>query len=97
MSVAIRLLLAANLLLLTACAGSGSFQWDSARQIKQGMTYEQVIRLIGPPYRTEGRGNGVVRYTWVHANGFTGYSQWLMLEIKDNKVMQAPHVPNTLK
>lgn len=78
-------------LLLTACAGT-PFRWDQARQIKAGMTPEQVTALVGTPNRVDAQGD-VLRYIWVHANGLTGNSRSLRVDFRDGRAIQAPPIP----
>ncbi|HFC8542723.1 TPA: outer membrane protein assembly factor BamE [Neisseria weaveri] len=85
--------LAAILLIsfLTACAGT-NFKWDNARQIKQGMTEQEVVNLLGTPTMTTSRSDGLV-YVWSHANGMTGSVKSVSVVFQDGKVVSVPNIP----
>lgn len=55
---------------LVGCAGT-NFNWNNARQIKEGMSEQQVLSLLGKPNMTTSTPNGLI-YVWSFANGFTG-------------------------
>lgn len=82
--------------LLAGCAGSGAFRWADARQIKEGMSEAEIIRLIGPPYMVTSTADGQ-RWLWVHANGFTGGAQSLSIPMKNGKVFAAPPIPDAFR
>ncbi|WP_162788092.1 hypothetical protein [Chromobacterium haemolyticum] len=81
-------------LALTACAGT-PFKWDSARQIKQGMTTEEVTKLMGAPYSVVSR-EGVIRYIWVDVGAFSG-SKSVAVDFKDGRAVSAPPIPEEFK
>jgi spermidine/putrescine-binding protein len=86
------ILLAATL--LSACAGT-QFKWSDARKINVGMTSEEVVQIMGQPngiYSQEGK----LIYSWYSANLING-NRALKIEFKDNKVTEAPAVPNSFK
>ena len=80
---------------ITACAGSGKINWDAARQVKPGMTQQEVTEVMGRPHRVSGRGNGVETWLWVHANGFTGSTQSASVIFKDGIAAGGIPVPNS--
>ena len=82
--------------LLTACAGSGSINWDNARAIKQGMTQSEVKQLIGDPYQVRSA-NGNETWVWVHANGFTGATNSIALVFKDGILQSDLKIPDSFK
>lgn len=75
---------------LTACAGT-PFKWDDARQIKEGMTTNEVTALVGAPNNVTSQGDSLI-YVWVYVSSFTG-SRTLSVIFKDGKVTKAPPVP----
>lgn len=77
--------------LLAACAGT-PFEWDSARQIRPGMTTSEVTKLVGAPNNVHAQGE-TVRYVWVYVNGLSGSTRTLVVDFKDDKVIQAPPIP----
>lgn len=79
---------------LFGCAGT-NFSWDSARQIKPGMSEAEVTALVGPPYMTIARGDLLV-YTWSYASTFGG-TRALSIPFRDGKVVEVPNVPATFK
>jgi hypothetical protein len=86
------ILLAASL--LSACAGT-QFKWNDVRKINAGMTSEEVIQIMGQPngiYSQEGK----LIYSWYSASLING-NRVVRIEIKDNKVTEAPAVPNSFK
>jgi len=88
--VVIALLVAA----LSACAGT-PFRWDNARQVRQGMTQNEVVALLGKPYMVKSNENGTI-YVWSHANGLTGESQAVSIPFdKDGKVSKVPAIPDS--
>lgn len=88
---------AAFAVLLTGCAGSGKIEWDKARQVREGMSQQEVTTLLGKPYMATSLGDGQQRWVWVHANGFTGASASATLTFKDGKVLKALDVPPDFK
>ncbi len=86
------ILLAASL--LSACAGT-QFKWNNVRKINAGMTSDEVIQIMGQPngiYSQEGK----LIYSWYSANLFNG-NRGIKIEFRDNKVTEAPAVPNSFK
>jgi hypothetical protein len=80
--------------LLSACAGT-QFKWRDARKINTGMTSEEVIQIMGQPngiYSQEGK----LIYSWYSASLING-NRGIKIEFKDNKVTEAPAVPNSFK
>ena len=45
-------------LLLSACAGSGTINWEQARQLKVGMTEVDLIWTLGQPYSVVSKSDG---------------------------------------
>lgn len=82
---------------LAACAGSGSINWNNARQVKDGMTTQEVTALMGTPYSVTSKGPGEQIWVWVHVNGMTGSSQSAALNFKDGKVVKAFDIPDSFK
>lgn len=79
---------------LSACAGT-AFQWDTARQIKAGMSEQEVQALMGPPYLVQSKPDGLV-WVWSHAGAFSGVKT-VSVVFRDGKVVQAPQIPQAFK
>lgn len=86
-----KILVVALIGLLTACAGN-NFNWDSARQIKEGMSEAEMLTLMGNPNAVKSDANGLI-YVWTHVNGLTGSVKTVSAVVKDGKVTSAPVVP----
>ncbi len=83
--------------ILCGCAGT-PFKWDNARQIKDGMTEEEVVALMGSPYMVKTNPKGQL-WVWTYADlyGISGGTRTLSLEMVDGKVVKAPDVPKAFK
>lgn len=81
-------------LLLSACAGT-PFDWSSARQIKTGMTEQQVSAIMGPPYLVKSQRNGVT-WVWSYADAFSG-TKTVSVVFQDGKVTDPPPIPESFK
>lgn len=82
--------------ILTGCAGSGSINWDNARQVKAGMTESQLTNLMGHPYSIRAQGDTQI-WVWVYVNGLTGSSSSVAVPMKDGKVTADLKVPDSFK
>lgn len=82
---------------LTGCAtaGSGKINWDNARQVKDGMSKQEVTALMGQPYRVVARNDGTQRYVWVNVNLYSGTQSAALDFDKDGKVVKAFQIPDT--
>lgn len=79
---------------LASCASHGTeIDWNNARQIKAGMTQDEVKKLMGAPYSVTSRGEGKITWVWVHVNGWTMGSSSAALNFQDGKVIQAFDIP----
>nr|DAS44423.1 MAG TPA: SmpA / OmlA family [Bacteriophage sp.] len=78
---------------LAGCAGT-NFNWNNARQIKEGMSEQQVLTLLGKPNMTTSTPNGLI-YVWSFANGFTGTARSVSVIMKDGVVVSAPSIPDS--
>lgn len=87
--------LIASSAMLAACAGSGPIKWDNARQVKEGMTEQEVMALLGKPYRVSASPDGTQKWLWVYANGLTGSSASAHLTFKNGRVQTAFKVPDS--
>lgn len=80
-------------ILLSGCAGN-KINWDHARQVKEGMTQEEVVGLMGAPRAVSARNDGTQRYIWVYVNVMTGTTQSASLDFsKDGKALKGFNVP----
>jgi hypothetical protein len=80
--------------LLSACAGT-QFKWSDVRKINTGMSSEEVIQILNQPnaiYSQEGK----LIYSWYSASLING-TRAIKIEFKNNKVTEAPAVPNSFK
>jgi outer membrane protein assembly factor BamE (lipoprotein component of BamABCDE complex) len=89
-TVALTLAMLAAGFVITACAGT-HFKWDAARQIRPGMTEQQVTALLGPPYMVTSSG-GEQRWTWSYADTFSG-ARAVSITLRDGKVTGSPSIP----
>lgn len=80
--------------LLTACAGT-AFNWSSARQIRAGMSEQEVTAIMGDPYLVTSNANGVI-WVWSHANAL-GASISLSVVFRDGKVVTPPPIPESFR
>ena len=78
----------------TGCAGP-QIKWSDARKIKSGMTTEEVTQLLGEPNSVFSR-DGKLIYSWYSVSLANG-SRGIRIEFKDNKVTDAPAVPDSFK
>lgn len=82
-------------LLLSGCAGSGRINWNNARQLKQGMSEQDVMKLIGKPYSVSSKSDGTQLWVWVHANGLTGASQSIAIPMKEGRMASDLKIPDS--
>jgi hypothetical protein len=85
----------ASALILAGCAGT-NFSYDEARKVQVGMTEDQVVSIMGPPYSVVAR-DGAQMWVWSHANGMTGASRAVSFKMKDGKVAEIPTIPASFK
>lgn len=78
---------------LAGCAGT-KFDFDQARQVKVGMTKQEVETLMGRPYMVTTKGEQEL-WTWSYANGMTGTSRAVTFTFKDDKVVGVPKIPDS--
>lgn len=92
-----RMLWAAVLLAVAcvACVGS-DFQWDTARQIRPGMTEDQVSTLMGPPSHVRTHTYGVT-WTWAYVNPREGDARAVSVGFRDGQVVYGAGVPTSFK
>lgn len=81
-------------LLISACAGT-PFDWSSARQIKTGMTEQQVTAIMGPPFLVKSQHGGVT-WVWSYADAFSG-AKTVSAVFQDGKVTDPPPIPESFK
>lgn len=82
--------------LLSACATGTPFKWESARQLKEGMTMQEVTSLMGEPHTVRAEG-AVVRYVWVEVNALTFATKTLSVDFVDGKLQKVPPIPDGFK
>ena len=80
--------------LVTGCAGP-QIKWGDVRKIKSGMTTEEVTQILGEPNGVVSR-EGKLTYSW-YSVSFANGSRGIRIEFKDNKVTDAPAVPDSYK
>lgn len=79
---------------LTACAGT-AFKWDNARQIKAGMTEQEVEAIMGAPYLVRSQ-NGGVTWVWSYADAFAG-AKSVSVVFVNGKVAEPPPIPTSFR
>lgn len=79
---------------LAACAGT-NFTWDTARQIKAGMTEQEVTSIMGPPYLVKSE-SGKLTWVWSYADAFNG-TKVVSVVFSDGKVAEAPAIPQSFR
>jgi outer membrane protein assembly factor BamE (lipoprotein component of BamABCDE complex) len=79
---------------LAGCAGT-AFDWSSARQIKTGMTEQDVIAIMGDPYLVKSQ-NGAITWVWSYAEAFSG-SKAVSVVFVDGKVSEPPPIPASFR
>jgi len=81
----------ALLLMLAGCASAGrSFEWDTARQVKVGMTEAELIAVMGKPNVVNSHGESQT-WVWVYVHSLTG-SRRVSFGLKDGKVASVPNL-----
>lgn len=88
------ILVAVAAALLVGCAGT-PFNWDAARQIKPGMTEQQLVELLGRPYLVRSGPDGHT-WVWSYADAFQGAKSVSVL-IRGGQVVSAPDIPQSFK
>lgn len=85
-------------LLLQGCAGS-AFKWDQARQIREGMSHQELTAIMGSPYQVRVNEDGQQLWQWVYVDlyGLSGGTRTLNVAVKDGKVFKAPAIPDSFK
>lgn len=81
--------------LCAACAGS-DFQWKQARQIKPGMTADEVSSLMGPPTAKRAQPFGET-WTWAYMNPREGGARAVSVSLRDGRVVYGPGVPQSFE
>lgn len=81
------------LLLFAGCVGT-PFRWDTARQIKVGMSEAQVIELMGKPL-TMSAADGKEYWTWNYGTGI-GTGGYFRIVLKNRVVTEVPEIPHNL-
>lgn len=83
---------------LCACAGT-AFKWEQARQIKDGMSVQELSAIMGQPYQVRVDADGQQLLQWVHVDlyGVSGGTRTLNVPIKDGKVIKAPVIPESFR
>lgn len=86
-----RLALAALALLAAiGCAGT-PFDWQAARQIKVGMTEQQVEAIMGAPYLIKSAPEGTT-WVWSYAN-LASQVRTYSVTLNGGKVIAVPDLP----
>ena len=80
--------------LVAGCAGT-QFKWSDVRKIKTGMTTDEVTQLLGEQNGIASR-DGILVYSLSYVS-LARRSRAIRIEFKDNKVSDAPAVPNSFK
>lgn len=80
--------------MLAGCAGT-PIDFDHARQVRVGMTEQELTALMGPPYMVSARGKDQL-WVWSHANAF-GSAKSVSFVIRDGKVADIPPIPASFR
>jgi uncharacterized protein YceK len=84
--------------IISGCASAGTkFDWANARKVQAGMSQDEVVALMGKPYMVAAAGDGMQRWIWSHANGWTGGARTATLTFQDGKVVKALDIPDSFK
>lgn len=81
-------------LALSSCAGT-NFTWDNARQIKSGMSEQEVTAIMGSPYLVKSE-SGKLTWVWSYADTFSGVKM-VSVVFNDGKVVEPPPIPSSFK
>ena len=81
----------------SGCAGK-NFKWQNVKTVQVGDSKNKLInKMKGKPYKISTEqidGENVTKYIYVHVNGLTGSTKSVSFILKNNKVIETPHVPN---
>ena len=80
--------------LIVACAGT-YFTWDTARQIKMGMTEAELQQLMGQPNRVTSQGDKQI-WVWAFTDP-TLSSRSVSVIMQDGEVIEVPKIPDSFK
>ncbi len=85
-------------MLIQGCAGS-AYKWDQARQIREGMSHQELAAIMGSPYQVRVNEDGQQLWQWVYVDlyGLSGGTRTLNVAVKDGKVFKAPAIPDSFK
>jgi hypothetical protein len=77
--------------LVVGCIGR-KIEPENIRQLQPGMTFDQVVAIMGPPYMTlAGQPpDDSTMATWVHSNAFTGAQSLTLRFDGDGKLIKVP-------
>lgn len=89
-----KILLVLFALTLAGCVGT-HFKWDTARQIKVGMTIDQVTELMGKPDSIATGASDVELWAWNYGTAW-GTGGYFRIGIKDGKVVDVPKISDSL-
>lgn len=87
-------LILAACLTLAACAGT-PFSYDNARQVKPGMSEDQVYQLMGNPYRVVSR-NGEQMWVYSFATAL-GNAKAVSFKMAGGHITEVPTIPDSFK
>lgn len=77
---------------LAGCAGT-PIDWGSARQVKVGMSKDEVTKIMGTPYMVTTTCDGEL-WVWSYANVYTGTKSMSLPFDKEGKVKAVPSIPD---
>jgi hypothetical protein len=86
-------------ILMISCASAGSyFRWDDVRELQVGMTKQEVVDRLGPPYRqtaSKVKDGLQEKYIWSYAqSGMTSTkSRSISVIFLNGKAVSVPTVP----
>jgi outer membrane protein assembly factor BamE (lipoprotein component of BamABCDE complex) len=82
--------------MLAGCAAGTPFKWETVRQLKAGMTQDEVAAAMGRPYSATTRGDETI-WTWSYANGMTGSNRAASLVFVGGRLVQPAEIPSNYR
>lgn len=80
---------------LIGCAGT-PFEWEKVRQLRVGMTQQEVTALMGTPNNVTARADGTV-WVWARVDMLAGQTRTASVVFRDGRVISVPDVPDSFK
>ena len=68
--------------------------WEKVREVKVGMTANELRQRLGEPYQITSRGDTEI-WAWVDVNRFSFSRRSFSIILKDNAAISVPRVPDS--